>query len=377
MIRTEPDTVIYIFAPAHIVTGGIEAVHQLVDKLRKFGHDARIVPLPVVKNPTLLQYRNYEVAFAASVDDNPRNILITTEVNPKLLDHYRFIQKALWWLSVDNHEDLAEKFDFADSRNQDILHFAQSAYARAFLRQKGVESIHDLSDFLHATYLNTSKRRGRTDAILYTPVKGAQEHVNRLRKADPSLQWLPLKGMIRKHHARTLSHGKVYVDFGRHPGKDRQPREAAINGCCVIVGLLGSARFEEDIPIASAYKFSVELLDERRILETIRSCLFDYETRRADFEGYAEIIRQEENRFEQEVVAIFGVKSWRQRSPQLISLFNTLRYVRENHPLQAARGLANELLPLDMILFAKRLYSDYNAKLLPSFRAGKRGSDKP
>ena len=42
-----------------------------------------------------------------------------------------------------------------------------------------------------------------------------------------------------------MSESKVYIDFGNHPGKDRIPREAVINGCCVITGVRGSARFKE------------------------------------------------------------------------------------------------------------------------------------
>ena len=86
MLTIHPDTTIYVFCPAHIVTGGIEAVHQLVDQLRTFGHNARIVPLPAVANPLLIQYRNYDVAFADTVDDDYRNVLIATEVNPGQLN---------------------------------------------------------------------------------------------------------------------------------------------------------------------------------------------------------------------------------------------------------------------------------------------------
>ena len=90
-LRVSPDTVIYVLCPSHIVTGGIEAVHQLVDKLRKFGHNAVIVPNPPVNNPLLLQYRNYDVSFARQIIDDECNILVTTEVNPWVLDAFQSI----------------------------------------------------------------------------------------------------------------------------------------------------------------------------------------------------------------------------------------------------------------------------------------------
>jgi len=42
---------------------------------------------------------------------------------------------------------------------------------------------------------------------------------------------------------------KLYVDFGKHPGKDRMPREAAVHGCCIITGRRGAAGNPFDIPI--------------------------------------------------------------------------------------------------------------------------------
>jgi hypothetical protein len=347
MIHTYPNSIIYVLCPAKIVTGGIEAVHQLVDQLRRAGHTAKIVPLPLVSNPFLLQYRNYDVEFASQIEDHERNILITTEVNPRELDHYRFIQKALWWLSVDNHENLQEQFDFSNPANNQICHFAQSAYAHAFLSKKGITDIHYLSDYLHQDYFKPVLER-KNNLVLYTPVKGADAIVNPLIQADPSLQWLPLRGMIRKMHARTLRQGKVYVDFGSHPGKDRQPREAAANGCCVIVGLRGSARFFADIPIPEAYTFDVGQLKKAAILSTIKSCLVDYEQRIHDFADYAASIRREKRRFAQEVIAIFGAKTPRQkRSSHGIALANTWSFIRQNDVVTSARGLINEFLPVE------------------------------
>lgn len=350
------DSNIYVLCPSGIVTGGIEAIHQLVDKLRRLGHAGFIVPVPAVGNPCLLQYRNYDVAFSSVVVDHPRNLLITTEVNPKALDHYHFIQKAIWWLSVDFHEALQEKFDFEHPPSNGVTHFVQSAYAASFLRGKGISDVYYLTDYLHAEYLRKYRRRYKSDVVLYTPVKGAQYYIDRLMAADDSIQWLALSGMIRKKHAQVMRDSKVYVDFGSHPGKDRQPREAAVNGCCVIVGRAGAACFEQDMPIPDAYKFDLQSLDDDKILAVIRSCLFDYETRKCDFDGYAAIVRCDEQRFEDEVIASFGVKSSQKTWPALVVIGNILRFARQNNYVTVLRGLMNELLPLQISSFAKNLY---------------------
>jgi hypothetical protein len=360
MVTIHPDTTIYVFCPAHIVTGGIEAVHQLVDKLRTFGHDARIVPLPAVSNPLLLQYRNYDVAFADAVDDHSRNVLIATEVNPGQLNRYSRIQKAVWWLSVDNHDASPERFEFHSPANGAVSHFVQSAYARQFLQHKGVEAIHDLSDYLHREYLR-DLHPPKNDTVLYTPVKGSEDLLKPLITADPSLQWLPLKGMIRKQHAQTLRQGKVYVDFGSHPGKDRQPREAAVNGCCVLVGLRGSATFQEDVPIAEAYKFDIRDLQGDAVLSTIRQCLAQHGVRRHDFDAYAATIRGEEERFGEEVKRIFGVQRQRDQPRLAKATRNTWTYMRQNRPFPVVRGLANELVPLGPTNLARRVYRSLTA----------------
>jgi hypothetical protein len=350
------DSKIYVLCPSRIVTGGIEAVHQLVDKLRRFGHAGFIVPVPAVSNPALLQYRNYNVAFASAIVDDPRNLLITTEVNPKALDQYHFIQKAIWWLSVDFHEALQETFDFEHPQSHGVTHFVQSAYAASFLRGKGISRMYSLTDYLHAEYLKTFRRRRKSDIVLYTPVKGAQYYIDRLIAADDSIQWLALSGMIRKKHAHVMRDGKVYVDFGRHPGKDRQPREAAVNGCCVIVGRAGAACFEEDIPILDGYKFDLQTLDDRRILDTIRSCLTNYETRKGDFAGYAAIVRGDEKRFEEEVKACFGVKSKQKKWSGWVAVVNTLRFAKQNTCITVFRGFVNEFMPLQFSDFSRSLY---------------------
>lgn len=362
MIHIYQDTVIYVLCPAHIVTGGIEAVHQLVDKLRKIGHQAKIVTMPIVANPVLLQYRNYGVEFTASIEDNRRNILIATEVNPRALDPYSSIQKALWWLSVDNHEKLVEKFDFFATNNQNVTHFAQSAYAYEFLKSRGVSEVYPLTDYLHAEYLRRI-RCHKNNVVLYTPVKGAETYVNQLIQAEPSIQWRPLKGMIRKMHAKVLREGKVYVDFGSHPGKDRQPREAAVNGCCVLVGLRGSAVFAEDVPIPAAYKFALEPMDVPALLDTIKSCLVAYDKRIQDFAPYAQMVRDEEKKFEQEVAHIFGIVTLADRSQKRIVLYNVGKFCLQNHPLKVMRGLWHEFLPLALTNFVRKMVLQIGAKL--------------
>jgi hypothetical protein len=266
----------------------------------------------------------------------------------------------VWWLSVDNHEASSDRFDFHSPASAAVSHFVQSAYARQFLQNKGVATIHDLSDYLHREYLR-DRHPPKNDIVLYTPVKGSEDLLRPLITADPTLQWRPLKGMIRKQHAQTLRQGKVYVDFGSHPGKDRQPREAAVNGCCVLVGLRGSATFTADVPIPDAYKFEIRNLQSDAVLSTIRECLARHGERRHDFDGYATTIRGEEERFGEEVKRIFGVQQQRDQPRLAKATRNTWGYMQQNRPLTVIRGLANELLPLGPTNLARQVYRSLTA----------------
>lgn len=353
MLKIGGNGIIYVVCPAHIVTGGAEAVHQLVDKLRKVGHDARIVVTPRVDNPTLIQYRYYDVKFSVNIEDDHNNLLITTEVNPAVLARYCHIQKALWWLSVDNHQNLRDQFDFADPRNLEVVHLVQSFYAERFLQGQGVTSVYRVTDYLHPDYLYL-KRGAKLNLIVYTPVKGSEAYVDRLRRLDSTLSWIPLQGMIRKLHAQTLRQAKVYVDFGSHPGKDRQPREAVANGCCVLVGLRGSACFNEDLPIPLRYKFDLEAFDEEAIIATIKRCLQSHEECYREFSDYANIVKNEERVFEREVVNLVGFRPSRQTARIFIIGVNVLNFVKENKAFIALRGVANELMPLWLMLPLKR-----------------------
>lgn len=361
MLRITSDTIVYVLCPSRIVTGGIEAVHQLVDKLRLFGHQAFIVPVPAVSNPVLLQYRNYDASYSTTIIDHPSHVLITTEVNPSGLDPYHSVQKAIWWLSVDFHEALSKQFDFDGRHANLVTHFVQSAYAYSYLKAKGIVDIHYLTDYLNQSYFSRVRPDSKHNRVLYTPVKGAASYIRRLMAVDPSIQWLELSGMIKREHARAMRQGKVYVDFGSHPGKDRQPREAVVNGCCVIVGLAGAACFEQDLPIPDRYKFDLRHMEEGKILETIRDCLRNHEVCFQDFQPYASVVRADEERFEEEIRSIFGVKSGHPRRKKLIALFNILAFARQNNPYVVVRGLMNEWIPLSMLDLSKRIYRSLRA----------------
>ena len=106
-----------------------------------------------------------------------------------------------------------------------------------------------------------------------------------------------IKNLMRK--------GKVYIDFGNHPGKDRIPREAAISGCCIITNRKGSAKFYEDVSIDEKYKFDDDMKNIPNVIETINRCINNYDNEINEFENYRNLIEKEKEKFGKDILNVF------------------------------------------------------------------------
>lgn len=306
------------------VTGGPELLHQLVDQLRKNGHDATIVYLPIGEPFECPEpYRIYD-APESQLQDEPGVLVIVPEVSTALLRMLKHATLAIWWLSVDNYLGVNRESLLKDvyRRYKSLLlqhrlalrslrkfhHFAQSHYALEFLGKAGIKAF-PLTDYLGAAHLEQSERppHAKQDIIVYNPKKGVGI-TTMLRKANPDMHFVAIEHMTPQQVAELLVSAKLYIDFGHHPGKDRLPREAAIAGCCVITGRRGAAANAFDVSIPEEYK-----LDERGsdFLDLFRkqadAVLGDYENRRSDFDGYRTRIRAEKKLFIQQVEELFSV----------------------------------------------------------------------
>lgn len=102
-----------------------------------------------------------------------------------------------------------------------------------------------------------------------------------------------------------MSDAKLYIDFGNFPGKDRLPREAALNGCCIISGKNGASFFFEDLPIPSAFKFETKRKNIVKISAMIKKVLTNYNELQQQFLDYRNIIMKEEDIFKQEIDSFF------------------------------------------------------------------------
>lgn len=353
-IEIYPDTKIYVVAPANVATGGPELLHQLVFNLRNnLNINAFMYYIPDNHpNPVHPAYIEYKNPYVREIEDKKENILIVPEViqGIKVLENYKNIRKSIWWLSVDNfylsiifHSkrnfflerainkiskiilgkpliDVTElalrkfkDFDFStfkdiyDIIKQTDFHLAQSYYAINYLKNNNIldNKIYYLSDYLNENFLKTQTDLSKKEnVVVYNPKKGFQ-FTNKIIKSAKDIKFIPLINMTREEVIKTLQKAKVYIDFGNHPGKDRLPREAAILGCCVITGKRGSAAFFEDVPIPEEYKFEDNEENIPKIIEKIKDCFENFEERYKDFDYYRQVIKNEPQKFLEDLKKIF------------------------------------------------------------------------
>lgn len=332
MITINPEAVVYVACPGNFATGGTELMHQLAYKLcrNKVRSKLYYYSYKNYKNPTPPEYDIYNPVYTYTVEDNERNVLIVPEIKAGLLFNYHAIRPVIWWLSVDNylkntycrHASWPQKMRlllqknrfFIDRRpGKKIYHLYQSEYARQFLLRNNLNEneMYPLSDYLNPVFIQQAqknKKGTRKNIILYNPKKG-YSFTKKIMSYAPELTWIPLENIKSHQIAELCSESKLYVDFGGHPGKDRLPREAAINKCIILTSKNGSAAYYDDIPIPDQYKFDTNVDNIPKIVSVIKNILSDYDKFIGDFIHYRDDIVRQESIFEENIARIFSMNA--------------------------------------------------------------------
>ena len=360
-VKIYQDTKIFIACPANFATGGPELLHQLAYRLRKdLGIDAYMYYYfdfvfeklkSKMKNEykAISSYQIYNVPYVFDIppeDDNSKNILIVPE-GLYGLSSFKNIRKGVWFLSVDNYyiwkynienrinlllyksinkifkilfkkpllnfditseeilKKLAEKYNYKTDPLLKLADFYMTNSYRGMKWFGDLKPLYYLSEYLNEDFLKTqTDLTKKENIVVYNPKKGLAFTQKILKKAK-DIKFVPLINMSRDKVIKTLQKAKVYIDFGNHPGKDRIPREAVILGCCVITGKRGSAAFFEDVPIPDEYKYEDREENIPKIVDKIKDCFENYEGRYKDFEHYRQIIKNEPQKFVEDLKKIF------------------------------------------------------------------------
>ncbi len=306
-----------MIAPYNMATGGVELAHQMCAEINKWrpgcakmayydNEDDSFRDFPIDHEGPAV-YDKYKVTHVRSMEeiDCAGNIVIVPEGITPLTAIFKMAKKVVWWMSVDWYLNCFEGCipTNLDQLQQDVdLHIYQSEYARDFLETNLPQAVcMPVSDYINEIY-GTFLYPGayRKNIVLYNPRKGL-EVVQEIQKAIPEVEWVQIVGLSPEEVMVLMQSAKLYVDFGNHPGKDRIPREAVSNGCCVITNKTGSAAFYEDVPIGEEYKFEDPIRDVEQLRTLILDICDHYEDHWKNFEAYRLWVKDEHRRFSLEV----------------------------------------------------------------------------
>lgn len=335
---------IYVICPYGLVTGGPDALHQMVYYLNNNGFNAMIVYSDIkthkynVPDPYKKYISNY--LLLNEIDDNSTNAIIVPETEHNLLNKYQNLNKYIWWLSVDNDLNSSglknkinkiitklkwenikkiykintlknvlqhKKYDFSIEDN--VEHLCASYYAFDYVsknindKNKVKLCIEPISKiFLEKSeYVTTNK----SDIILYNPKKNFEFTEKIIKKAE-NLKFVPLKGLTQEELIGIYKDAKVYIDFGSFPGAERIPKEAVINGCCILTGRYGASNFYKDVPIPDKYKIEAKEENVDIIIEKIEDLLREYEKNIPEYLEYKNTVLNLEQNFINQINEIFS-----------------------------------------------------------------------
>jgi hypothetical protein len=316
---------ILVVCPANMVTGGPEALHQLVAHMRSFHLPAYIVYMPFGQSAIPPEpYKKYNAPIS-SYEDEFGSLIIFPEVHPALAMKVKKAQAALWWLSLENFLErrhvsvLRDKVRYfkrvlkgerplmGATALKKLIHFSQTEHSSQYLRLCGIEPVPLIDsineDFLTDRYLD--KTEHKRNVILFNPTKG-KKVTAALIQDNPQWEFIPLKGLNPQQLSEKLYAAKLYIDFGHHPGRDRMPREAAMHGCCLITGILGSASNSVDLPIPLRYKLDSSQSEFLVRFKSLASEIMnDFDSNFQAFDEYRIWLKNEPKVFKQQIADYF------------------------------------------------------------------------
>lgn len=339
----------FVLCPSHLVTGGPDALHQLVYYMRLNKIKASIAYI-CGKKDNLIVPKNYRCYFDdfAKYDDIPDEEDIGVICPETHLYYIKKFKKATvysWWLSVDFnyfHRDawhkilfllkfpikyvlkhssetgnvknifiynfLSGKYKFRNEK-ENIVHLCASYYAYNYVSKMTRRPVFMLVEPISLFFLNSYRviscaNNIRRNVILYNPKKNGA-FLKKIIKRACDLEFVPIIGFSQKELVNLYLSSKIYVDFGYFPGAERMPKEAVLFGCLIITGKKGASRYYEDVMIDDDFKFSEDEKNIDKIIALIKDMLNNYEQYVNRFAKYKEHVLLLENTFKNNVVKEF------------------------------------------------------------------------
>lgn len=342
-----PDSKVYIMCAGGVRNDFAELCHRLCSRLIRLGVDANLVYVPVTDNfnpdePVSPAYKYFHVPYTYEIEDISKNILIAPETMTAFLYSVKNIRRVIWWLSVDNFlRDIALKivsqFDHIltspmpqffcfQKFDSDIEHWAQSEYAKQFLKVNHVphEKIYMIGDYISPALVKLHDSvdfKKKRNTIVFNAASDAK-FMSKLAALVPKANWLAIQDSQAVDAPKLLAEAKIYVDFSDHVSKDMMPRRAAILGCVVVSGKRGAAANKVDINIPDEFKFGETEEDLPKIAEKVREILSNSKAAYEKQKDFLDKIFKEQETFNKNVATTLGIKQKSDIEPAAI--FNGL-----------------------------------------------------
>ena len=337
---------VYVFCPYGLVTGGSDALHQLVYYVNQIQLIAHIVYTDISKKgkaiPKPYQIYVKDYLLRSEVEDSPDNEIIVPETRTFYLPDYPLSKKFIWWLSVNNNSDSGgvkksesfirklfsngtmkkifsgyytpdrikeflrnKPYDFA-KEDLKITHLCASAYALSYVSSRTKNPAFSFVEPISLFYLKKGEYTGgtREKRILYNPKKNPSFYKSLLKK-NSGLSFVPLKGYNQKQLLSLYRTSILYIDFGFFPGQERIPKEAVYNGCLVLTGTNGASFFHQDVPIPKEDKIESKKENIALIYKRIQELMDHYDEYVSSFSEYRKMVKETEGRFVESIQEIF------------------------------------------------------------------------
>ncbi len=320
-----PETKIYVLCPGNNRSSTADNCHELCTQLIKRGFKVFMVYLPANENfnpynPVDEIYKKYNIPFDDGVEDNEKNILIVPEIAANFLYVTKKTRRILWWLNVNNFlRDIAvrtvnhfenilnspmPRFFSFNRYDSDIEHWAQSEYARQFLKVNGVpdEKIFTVTDYLDNIFFEVLplKNSAKKNLIAYRKIQGS-DFTDIVKELASGVDWQPVENLTPAVVQKLFLDAKIYVDFGEHPAKEKLVREAAVSNCVVITSKHGAAANDLDINIPAEFKFDETIKDAVKAGDKIQDALKNFEVELSKQNNFREKILREKYFFVEQI----------------------------------------------------------------------------
>lgn len=301
-----------VVAPVSAQSGGPESLHNLARLAIRLGFDVEIVYFPYGEGHQVpVRYLHYQIPVS-TLKDEVNVAIVFPEIYCMQALGLKNAKPLIWWLSVDffkriKYHSLRDKVRYflmalrgerplgGVKTLRGLTHLTKAAYDRTFLKKNGITGM-QLSGPISSFYLQPCPNSliiKKQNTILYSTHRNTNI-VAALIVRFPDLIFFPVSGLSEQQLREVYLSSKLFIDFGNHPGKERMPREAAVSGCCVVTGLLGSAANDEDIPIPKRFKLDIEDSDFFVKFKLLASDIFDnFLSTSKEFEAYRHEIYNE------------------------------------------------------------------------------------